>query len=177
MRLFFDLSKMSNHEIRRAMAAMKAFADYPPEGLEISSGPITINSRAELKKRAEEALAVAEGAEVVHTDLPEAPEYDPAEAEAAAQATTTPDVVEEAAEEAAEAVREAAKAEPAKPDPTADVKQKAKSLMLQVTKSGVSVPDLKAKLAEAVPDVDPSKYDEAQYATAIEVMKGMLPNA
>jgi hypothetical protein len=132
---------------------MKAFADYPPEGLEMSSGPVTINSRAELKKRAEEALAVAEGATVVHVETPEAEpevaEYDPAEAEAAARATTTPDVVEVDPE------AEAPGFEPPTIDPSADVKQKAKSLMLQVTKSGVSVPDLKAKLAEAVPGVDP----------------------
>jgi hypothetical protein len=157
---------------------VKAYADYPPEGLEMSSGPVSVHSRAELKKRAAEALAVAEGAEVRHIpnepepeveepdkDYREAPEYDPAEAEAAARATTTPDVVE---------VEPVVSVEEAPAPATNDAKQKAKSLMLQVTKSGVSVADLKAKLSEAIPGVDTAHYNEDQYAKAVEVMEGML---
>jgi hypothetical protein len=153
---------------------VKAYADYPPEGLEMSSGPVSVHSRAELKKRAAEALAVAEGAEVRHIPNepepevdtpPEAPEYDPAEAEAAARATTTPDVVE---------VDPVVSVEEAPAPATNDAKQKAKSLMLQVTKSGVSVADLKAKLSEAIPGVDTAHYNEDQYAKAVEVMEGML---
>lgn len=178
MKIEVDLSRINSHEARRIAAMITAYADYPPEGLEISSGPVTVHAREGLRERAKEALKIAEGAEVVYEEPPqvedEPTDVEKVEATVAANQRTDPPSEE---------------AKPVKPEPPGgpivpetqqaaaevdDLKKRAQKTMLAVTKAGTTVVDLKAKLEEAIPGVDPSKYDADQYRKAIDIMEGLL---
>lgn len=152
------------HEIRRIIAALRTYVDYPPEGLEISSGPVDpkpIKVHCPSGKEAEATASVnlndtfdPEDVEVVVTD--EAPVVD---------ATPPVEVVEETPDGA-----------PVKETDIEELKKElnleARKLMKEIVASGTPVKELKAKLSEKIGG-DVTKLDVAGLRKAIKVMEGM----
>jgi len=175
MKVTVTIETDGTYRDEQKLAAMfKALGQFPPEGHVISKGPVTVHTSAEHKDRANAWLKVLDpDVEIDNKTTPE-PCPEPVEEVSPEPAVKKEDPVEEVSPEPA--VKKETKPEPA-PEPSDEVeelKKEARGLMLNVTKNGTSVADLKKALAAEI-DGDLTKLvDPDQLQKAIDIMKGLL---
>ena len=170
----------TERDAQKVAAMFKVLGDFPPEGHVISKGPVSVHTSKEHKERANTILKEQNPDIEIEAVSPE-PVIDPAAEAPGFEAPPMPDWKPKP--EPKKEPKKEAKPEPKTPveavtkaiidNKRDDLNQKARRLMLEVTKAGTSVPDLKKILAEKV-GPDPTKYDDAELTKSIQVMEGLL---